>query len=134
MEVRYRKLLTSGLVAAFAVQGFLVYTDETAANARELSSAALEGRAIWQAKNCAACHQIYGFGGFLGGDLTNAARHLSRARLEYVLTSGSLQMPAFRLAPAEIDAVHAFLSEVDRTGVGQLALDGGVNAPWFEFQ
>lgn len=134
MDVRYRKLLTVSLLAAFATQGFLVYTDETAAKARPLSPAALEGRAIWQGKNCAACHQLYGFGGFLGGDLTNAARHLTRERLDRILTTGSLQMPAFHLSPAEIDAVQAFLSDVDRTGVGQLGSRGEPSVPWFEFR
>ncbi|MCH7870146.1 MAG: c-type cytochrome, partial [Planctomycetes bacterium] len=32
---------------------------------------AKSGLAIWRENNCQACHQIYGYGGFLGPDLTN---------------------------------------------------------------
>ncbi|MFQ5549604.1 MAG: c-type cytochrome [Gemmatimonadales bacterium] len=101
------------------MQTTLVYTDDTGRANEPLSSEALQGRAIWLRHNCQSCHQFYGFGGFLGPDLTNASARLDRARLDSLLSDGSGQMPAFHLAANEITAVAAFLREVGRTGVGQ---------------
>lgn len=114
-----RKLMMLGLVAAFAGQTALVYADSTAETRGELTGLALEGRAIWHRENCQVCHQIYGFGGFLGPDLTNAASRINRARLDDILTEGSLQMPAFHMSEHEISAIEAFLEVLDGTGVGQ---------------
>ncbi len=47
------------LVAMFAVQTFLVYSDNTGRDLPPLSDAALEGRALWLSHNCQACHQLY---------------------------------------------------------------------------
>ncbi|MCC6784488.1 MAG: cytochrome c [Planctomycetes bacterium] len=118
MHLGTRKLLLGSLLAAFCVQTSLVYLDPTADERPALSELALTGRRIWHRHNCQVCHQIYGFGGFLGPDLTNAAPRLTRARLDEILTQGNAQMPAFHLTPAEIDAVQQFLVELDRTGVG----------------
>ncbi len=119
MNLPQRKLLVAGLLAAFVCQGFLVYTDPVAAERPPLSAEAQRGRSIWLAKNCFACHQIYGFGGFIGPDLTNAAQRVPRARLDELLTKGSKQMPAFGLGKAEIDAIEQYLRAIDRTGQGQ---------------
>jgi len=107
------------LVAMFAIQTTLVYSDPTGRELPQLSEEALEGREIWLARNCQACHQFYGFGGFLGPDLTNAASRLNRARLDSVLTNGIAQMPAFHLTATQISAVATYLREMDATGVGQ---------------
>ena len=114
-----RKGLMALLVAAFAVQGFLVYTDSTGRDMPPLSENALRGRGVWLERNCQACHQFYGFGGFLGPDLTNAAGRLTRARLDEVLTVGSRQMPPFHLSAEEITWLETYLREIDATGVGQ---------------
>jgi nitric oxide reductase subunit C len=107
------------LVTMFALQTFLVYSDRTGREMSPLSESAIEGRNVWLRHNCQACHQFYGFGGFLGPDLTNASSRLSRDRLDQVLTYGLAQMPAFNLSEDEITAVAAFLLEMDATGVGQ---------------
>ncbi len=107
------------LVSAFALQTFLVYSDDTGRDLPPLSEKALEGRAVWLSNNCQACHQFYGFGGFLGPDLTNASSRLDRARLDEVLTSGVAQMPAFHLSDTEISAIEAYLREMNGTGIGQ---------------
>lgn len=108
----------SGLLAAFCGQTALVYLDDTADARSPLSEPAIAGRRLWHEHNCQVCHQVYGFGGFLGPDLTNAAPRLTRARLDEVLTGGNAQMPAFHFTPIQIDAILAFLTELDRTGVG----------------
>ncbi len=114
-----RKGLMAFLVAAFAVQCFLVYTDSTGREMPPLSQAALRGREVWLEWNCQACHQFYGFGGFLGPDLTNASGRLTRARLNEVLTVGSRQMPPYHLSADEITGIETYLREIDATGIGQ---------------
>ena len=119
MSLRARQLLIVCLVAAFCFQTWLVYADATG-RTQPLSAEAARGRSIWLANNCQSCHQIYGFGGFLGPDLTNAAGHLTQARIDAILTEGAGSMPAFQLADDERAAIARFLTEVDETGIGQL--------------
>ena len=80
-----RKVLLSLLVAAFAVQTWLVYSDDAGYATPPLSGPARRGQELWLRHNCQSCHQIYGYGGFLGPDLTNAAERLNRDRLEAAL-------------------------------------------------
>lgn len=110
-------VLMTLLVASFAIQGWLVYSDP--APTESLGTAALRGRRVWHANNCQACHQLYGFGGFLGPDLTNAVERLGQERLATVLTVGAGRMPAFGLSPAEIEDVEAFLRAMNESGRGQ---------------
>ena len=129
-----KKKMMTVLVAAFAVQSALVYTDEPTG---PLSEAALRGRAIWHENACQVCHQLYGQGGFLGPDLTNAASRVDDTRLRSLLTMGSGQMPAFGFSEDQIADVRAYLEALDRPdlGRGQLRL-GSVSessGPWGPF-
>lgn len=119
VRIASRKLLVAALLAAFASQGMLVYADGVAGSSPQLVGLAHAGRRLWLGNNCSACHQIHGFGGFLGPDLTNAAARIPRARLDQILTVGSAQMPAFGFAKEQIDALEAYLRAVDQTGQGQ---------------
>ncbi len=121
MNLVQRKLLMSGLVAAFAVQTALVYLDDTASTFETLSEEAVRGRRLWHEYNCQSCHQIHGFGGFLGPDLTNAAARLGDnldKRLEEVLTVGVKQMPAFHFSEKQRNDVAFFLDELSYMGIG----------------
>ncbi|MCA8953060.1 MAG: cytochrome c [Planctomycetes bacterium] len=118
MRTGLRKVMMASLLACFVGQTAMVYADDTADRTPPLSEQALAGRRIFHDHNCQACHQIYGFGGFLGPDLTNAGGRLTRERLDDVLTNGNAQMPAFHLDASQIDALEAFLRELDATGVG----------------
>jgi nitric oxide reductase subunit C len=118
MHIGARKLLMALLVSAYVVQTGIVYLDDTADKRDALSPLALEGRRIWHSHNCQACHQFYGFGGFLGPDLTNASHRLTRSRLDQILTKGALPMPSFWLSRQEIDAIESYLAEMDKTGIG----------------
>jgi nitric oxide reductase subunit C len=113
-----RKLLMGGLVAAFAAQTTLVYLDDTASTFETLTEEAVRGRRLWHKHNCQSCHQIHGFGGFLGPDLTNAGQRLTDERLEEVLTVGVAQMPAFHLNEDERGDLAIFLDELSVMGVG----------------
>jgi len=126
-----KKVLMSLLVGAFVVQTAFVYGD-----AREgpIDEAAQRGRQIWHERGCQACHQLWGNGGFLGPDLTNAASRVDDVRLGQLLTVGSGQMPAMGLSEAQIADVRAFLESIDRPdlGRGQLRLGSPDEAsgPW----
>ena len=112
----------ASLLAAFVGQTALVYADDTADRTPPLSEEALAGRKLWHEHNCQVCHQIYGFGGFLGPDLTNAGGRMTLEYLTPILTdgpqNGTTQMPAFHMEESEIAALHQFFVELDKTGVG----------------
>ena len=89
MNTGTRKILLVSLVLVFFVQTWFVYSDEAGRATPALSAEAARGRELWHEHNCQSCHQIHGFGGFLGPDLTNATLRLTDARLEAVLTGGA---------------------------------------------
>ncbi|MHC4822593.1 MAG: c-type cytochrome [Planctomycetota bacterium] len=105
------------LLLGFLGQTFLVYADDSPSV--ELDEVAQEGRRVWLQHNCQACHQLYGFGGFLGPDLTNSASRLQKQQLADRLALGEGQMPKFDIPPEEVDALWAFLVAMDKSGVGQ---------------
>lgn len=76
------------------------------------------GQRLFQEKNCIACHQFYGLGGYMGPDLTNviseAGKGPSYART--FLEFGTSKMPDFNFEEAEIDSLIAYLQFVDATG------------------
>ncbi len=122
MSARAKQAMVGGLVLCFALQTTLVYSDEP--SPVQLQGAALEGSRLWHRHGCQVCHQLYGFGGFLGPDLTNVASRFHGAqlgeRLRIVMTRGSGQMPPFELEPGDVEAFAAFLVQMDQTGRGQL--------------
>ncbi len=120
MSLLVRKGSFLTLVLIFFLQTWFVYTDSTGYSMPALTPLAAQGRALWHEKNCQSCHQLYGFGGFLGPDLTNASEGLTQARFDMVLTEGALQMPAFHFDEEQRQALMAFLSEINKTGVGEL--------------
>lgn len=105
------------LVLCFFGQTYLVYADPT--ETRVLAGEELAGRRVWLANNCQACHQLYGFGGFLGPDLTNVASRLQKPQLAEKLALGEGQMPKFDLPKEEVEALWKFLSAMNETGIGQ---------------
>ena len=84
----------------------------------KLSQAGKHGLEIWRRNNCQACHQIYGYGGFLGPDLTNIMVRRPYEDWTDILTRGRKQMPAFELDEDECEAIVAFLTETSSTGIG----------------
>jgi len=142
----WKMSLMAVLVLCFAVQTVLVYTDRP--SAVRLEGEALRGASLYQQHNCQSCHQIYGFGGFLGPDLTNVAKMYGprglRSRLDYALGSGPGQMPIIDVPPEDIDALTAWLVAMDETGTGQARIERPDNlriaqkldwsrVPWWEY-
>ncbi len=125
MNVPQRKTLLIALVAIFFTQTWFVYSDPIGAQTR-LSDDATQGRGLWLKYNCQSCHQLFGFGGFLGPDLTNVASRFADstgarfdARLATVLTEGSNRMPAFHLEQEQRDQLASYFRALDEAGVGQ---------------
>ncbi len=111
-----KKILLTVLTACFVVQSGLVYSDDVDI---ELSEEAVRGRKLFHQYSCQVCHQLWGQGGFLGPDLTNAGSRVDEARLSSLLTYGSGQMPALHMSAGEIAALRAFLTEIDRPDIGR---------------
>ena len=119
-------LMLATLLVCFIAQTVLVYADSS--HATPLSDSAVLGRKIWHQRNCQACHQTYGFGGFLGPDLTNAAQRLSFEQFESRLAQGQGQMPVFDLDTDEASNLWQYLEEISLTGIGQARSSSLVNA------
>lgn len=129
MHATAKQVLLTVLVVAFMVQTALVYGDD---RSEPLDRLALQGRKIWHRQACQVCHQLWGQGGFLGPDLTNAARRVDSVRMSTLLSVGSRQMPAFHLSTDEIAAVRAYLTALDRPerGRGQVRLGRPDGTGW----
>lgn len=78
----------------------------------------MQGKMIWQEKNCTACHQIYGLGGFLGPDLTNiySVEGKGPVYIRAFVTAGNPTMPSFQLKEEELTALVEYLRHVDSSG------------------
>jgi nitric oxide reductase subunit C len=115
-EPSVKKVMLLALSAGFVLQSGLVYTDEVDI---QLSDEAVEGRKLYHRNACQVCHQLWGQGGFLGPDLTNAGSRVDPTRLSSLLTVGSGQMPPMHMATHEIAAIRSFLTEIDRPDIGR---------------
>lgn len=106
------------LIMAFTYTGF-VYTVGTAKNnSVPLTEEVKHGKMLWQKKNCTACHQLYGLGGYMGPDLTNviSAQGKGEYYAEAFLRAGTLTMPNFHFTDDEVKSLIAFLKYVDASG------------------
>jgi|GEM_PF-1521317 len=74
------------------------------------------GRTIWLERGCAVCHSIYGLGGHLGPDLTNAARPGMESLIRVTVRRGRGRMPAFDLSVPELNALVVYLRRIAATG------------------
>lgn len=107
------------VASTFFAQGWVVWTDAgSGAHDAPLSARAVEGQTIFRAYNCQSCHQLYGNGGYLGPDLTNATSRVPPGRYAAFLDEGAGAMPAFHLTPEEQAAVWTYLTELGRSGQG----------------
>lgn len=81
-----------------------------------LSALSDKGKMIWQDKNCGACHQIYGLGGYLGPDLTNEFSRRGPDYIKAFVVSGTASMPKFNLSEDELNALISYLKAIDKSG------------------
>ncbi len=81
-----------------------------------MSAEAGHGQDLYQDYNCAACHQFYGLGGYMGPDLTNVISERGEAYSGAFIAAGTVSMPNFNLDTDEVAALVAYLAFVDQTG------------------
>ena len=120
MSVIHKRTVLATLCGAFVLYSAYVYSAGTSLPAGGvLDGATANGMALFQEKNCIACHQFYGLGGYMGPDLPNVISapdkgpDYARAFIE----SGSEKMPDFGLDEAQVDDLVRFLEFVDSSGV-----------------
>lgn len=117
---RWREILFAAMVAAYAGLSVVAYTDHPRAPGPQLTDLERDGLDVWRRNNCQVCHQIHGFGGFLGPDLTNAVdAKRDDSDFASLLTNGWGKMPALHLPDDDQRAVLAFLRAMNRTGRSQ---------------
>jgi nitric oxide reductase subunit C len=124
---------------AFAIYSAFIYTSGTEIpRSSGLTQQAKHGMALFQEKNCIACHQFYGLGGYMGPDLTNVISSPNKGA-DYArsfIENGTDKMPNYELSASEINDLVEFLKFVDVSGVyppknpkirwdGTVAYDGG---------
>ncbi len=129
------------LCAAFAVYSLYVWTAGTELpQVRPPGQQVTAGLALYQEKNCIACHQLYGLGGHMGPDLTNVVSAPDKG-VDYArafIENGTSKMPDYNLSEAQVDALVQFLEFVDSTGTyppkhpeiswyGTVVYDAGTN-------
>ena len=105
------------LIIIFFCYSYFVYTKGTD-NLPPFSSdkeLVLKGKLLWQDKNCNACYQIFGLGGYLGPELTNEMSQPGKGKsyAKAILEHGINRMPDYHLNPDEINSLIAFLQMVD---------------------
>lgn len=105
-----------GLGMFFFALTLFVHLDSGRAPTAPLSEGALSGRRVFQRHNCAACHQLYGLGGFLGPDLTNVVSRRGQGYVRAVLLFGMGNMPTPALTETEVNQTLEYLSELDGSG------------------
>lgn len=113
----YRYVLFLLILVFIGYSGF-IYTTGSMSPDLAMSDEALQGERLWRKKNCQACHQLYGLGGYLGPDLTNTVSDPAKGP-DYVkafLNLGIRSMPHFSFSEEEKDQILAYLSHVNKTG------------------
>ena len=115
-----KPLVFAVLFILYMAYGLVVYTKGTT-NSIVLSPAEAslvdKGKIIYQEKNCTACHQLYGLGGYLGPELTTAWSDPSRGELymRAFLKAGGRRMPNFHFTEEDIVSLLHFFHYVDTT-------------------
>jgi nitric oxide reductase subunit C len=120
-NARWRPTVVVALVGVYIAFSIVTYSDYPNSNSHApLNDLERQGLALWRRNNCQACHQIYGFGGFLGPDLTNRVdEDTLDEEFSGILLKGSGKMPAFKFSRSDQEAILAYLRAVNRTGQAQ---------------
>lgn len=136
MKLHTKRFISGILIASFFIYSVVIYTIGTSVDKGEkyVNAQAKNGKLLFQKKNCIACHQIYGLGGFMGPDLTNVISTNGKGPVfvKTLLQYGSERMPNYKLTETEINDLMAFLTYADKTGVSpvkkfEINYDGTVN-------
>lgn len=107
------------LFILFLSYSFFVYTVGTSNENTTMNFNAVKGKYLFQKYNCAACHQLFGLGGYLGPELTKviSTQGKGEAYATAFIQSGTRRMPDFHLEQQEVSALVDYLKYVDKTAV-----------------
>jgi nitric oxide reductase subunit C len=129
------RFIYSLLGIAFVLFSGFVYTQAVPGNLTPTDPKAVQGKMLWQQKNCSSCHQLYGLGGYLGPDLTNTLSTKGKGRIyaAAIMKTGTQVMPDFNLNDTEIETLLAFLEQADKSGNNRVhsfkvGLDGTITS------
>lgn len=111
------------LFGSFMLYSFFVYRGGTCTEGCAPGEDELIGMRLWQEHNCQACHQLYGLGGYMGPDLTDATSRGDAQRLRTFIRYGTGRMPAHDLTDAQLDDLVAFLNWVDVSGDSRVPIE-----------
>jgi len=83
-----------------------------------LSPLQRQGVLVFKGKQCHNCHEIGGFGGKRGPDLTRIATRMTHDQMVRQVIQGGGNMPAYakNLNPAEVTALVSFLETLHPAG------------------
>lgn len=115
MNAKHLVLIILGV--AFISYSGVVYTygTEQSSPSPAFEESIVRGKLLWQEKNCIACHQLYGLGGYLGPDLTHVTGNPQKGfdYAKVIIRYGTGRMPRFQLTEQEADDIASFLQYVD---------------------
>lgn len=115
LSEKRKVIVTASLVAIFLFYSFYLYLLLPVKD-KSVTEETSKGKIVWQKYNCNACHQVYGLGGFLGPDLTNTYSLKGPAHIKAYLKSGIATMPNFPFNEQEINALLAYMQNIDASG------------------
>jgi nitric oxide reductase subunit C len=108
------------LLGCFLSLTVVAYSDYPREGFSPMGAQERRGLEVWRSNNCQVCHQIHGFGGFHGPDLTNRLTDgVLDDELIQVILSGRGRMPAFDLPDEDLDALMAWLRGINDSGRAQ---------------
>ncbi len=135
-SIRNRVLYILIPVCFFFLQSFFIYFDRTGYELVKFTELASKGKEVWHKNNCQSCHQLYGFGGFLGPDLTNRGKDFLPDALQSILALGPFGMPSIYVTKQESLALYFFFLELHTTGKSQPISSNFLKLselPWFTY-
>ena len=116
--MKNKAIVLLSLSVCYLLYSAWVYTAGTTGPAINLhpDEAAQRGKLVYQKYNCAACHQIFGLGGYLGPELTTTMSQRGKGEIlaNAFLTGGTAKMPNLHLQQREITDVIEYLKYVDQ--------------------
>lgn len=113
-KIVYFSLITTGFI--FSIWAYTRGTSNPN-HSIVMSDNAYNGRKIWNKKNCIACHQVYGLGGYLGPDLTNVISQKGEDYTKAILKTGTAKMPHFNFTEAELEYLVEYFKYINKTGL-----------------
>lgn len=117
IELPQKRLIYIALILLFIPYSYNIYFYPSKDNQLLKKPESINGKLVFQSYNCIACHQIYGLGGYIGPDITNAYSNKGPDYISMVLKNGLGKMPKLNVTDKEIKELVAFLEDVDKTGI-----------------